>query len=137
MHSKSNHTTSTLRALLLRYPDDELTALLFDNYREVHQKCTTCMTKGEKVQMLLEHCEHRFCTDKLAQLVDPPPPESPPDDDFEIIHELFIARSRLQLILDLSEKLGGIYFLPAPLRQEVQELHDDILELKLLLLNLK
>lgn len=89
--------TASLRQLLNQTFDDEaLTAFCFDNFRPVHDRFSSGMSKSRKIQLLLDHCERFAQTAHLEALVDayrqqmqgqasppagpasPPRPEPPP-----------------------------------------------------------
>ena len=59
--------TSALRDLLsAAFSDQELTTLCFDHFRVVYEDFAAGMSKGDKIQRLLDHCERH---DQVAQLV--------------------------------------------------------------------
>jgi hypothetical protein len=52
--------TRTLRNVLTTaFNDEELRALCFDRFRKVYEQLATGMTKGQMIQLLLEHCSRR------------------------------------------------------------------------------
>lgn len=63
--------TASLRQLLNQTFDDEaLTDFCFDNFRPVHDKFSSGMSKSRKIQLLLDHCERFAQTAHLEALVD-------------------------------------------------------------------
>lgn len=59
--------TSAIRDLLAAaFSDQELTTLCFDYFRVVYDDFSSGMSKGDKLQRLLEHCERH---DQMARLV--------------------------------------------------------------------
>jgi hypothetical protein len=62
--------SSTLRTILTdAFTDEELKTLCFDHIRPVYNQLAVGMTKGEIIQLLIEHCERRKKTDWLIALV--------------------------------------------------------------------
>jgi hypothetical protein len=63
--------TGVLRELLTAaFSDEELTVLCFDHFRSVYQDFAGGMSKGVKIQRLLDYClrEHRL--DQLVQIIE-------------------------------------------------------------------
>jgi hypothetical protein len=53
-------TTADVRRFLTdAFSDEEITTLCFDQFRPVYENFSTGMSKGQKIQLLLEHCERR------------------------------------------------------------------------------
>ncbi len=53
-------TTSDMRNLLTKaFSDEEITTLCFDHFRAVYENFSTGMSKGQKIQHLLDYCERR------------------------------------------------------------------------------
>jgi hypothetical protein len=53
-------TTADLRRFLTEaFSDEEITTLCFDQFRPVYDTFAGGMTKGQKIQLLIEHCERR------------------------------------------------------------------------------
>ena len=63
-------STANIRDFLTKYfSDEELTTLCFDHFREVYESFASGITKGQKVQLLLDHCQrHESLPDLLAML---------------------------------------------------------------------
>ncbi len=74
----NSDTASLRRNLEQRFSDQELTALCFDYFPSVHNQFTVGMTKGNKIQLLLDYCQRQDQILKLQKLIslDPPPPNS-------------------------------------------------------------
>ena len=54
------YNTAAVRDLLnAAFSDDELMALCFDHFREVYNNLSSGMSKGQKIQQLLDHCIRR------------------------------------------------------------------------------
>ena len=63
----SGWNTSAVRDLVsATFSDQELTTLCFDHFRSVYEDFAAGMSKGDKLQRLLDHCERH---DQMAQLV--------------------------------------------------------------------
>ena len=63
----SGWNTSAVRDLISdAFSDQELTTLCFDHFRVVYEDFAGGMSKGDKLQRLLDHCERH---DQVAQLV--------------------------------------------------------------------
>lgn len=61
--------TASLRWLLRKaFNDEELTTFCYDHFRPVSEKFTTGMSLGQKVQLLIEHCERQEEIKKLLRL---------------------------------------------------------------------
>lgn len=59
-----------LRALLIAaFSDSELTTFCYDHFRAVYEEFAGGMTRGDKVQRLIEHCDQRGETAQLLALV--------------------------------------------------------------------
>lgn len=83
MTTPDKSRTLRLRTFLLSAFDDEaLTHLCYDHFREVHDRFSVGMTRTQKAQELVAHCERRDLLDKLERLVtdapSPPAPSSSP-----------------------------------------------------------
>jgi hypothetical protein len=53
-------TTADMRHFLTNaFSDEEITTLCFDHFRAVYDNFSSGMSKGQKIQQLLEHCERR------------------------------------------------------------------------------
>jgi outer membrane protein assembly factor BamB len=60
--------TAAIRDLLTAaFSDEELTTLCFDHFRPVYQDFSTGMSKGQKIQLLLDHC---IRLDRVAELLE-------------------------------------------------------------------
>ena len=63
----SGWNTSAIRDLVsAAFSDQELTTLCFDHFRSVYEDFAGGMSKGDKLQRLLDHCERQ---DEMARLV--------------------------------------------------------------------
>jgi len=63
----SGWNTAVVRELLsAAFNDQEVTTLCFDHFRVVYEDFSSGMSKGDKIQRLLDHCERH---DQVAQLV--------------------------------------------------------------------
>ena len=63
----SSWNTAVVRELLsAAFNDQEVTTLCFDHFRPVYEDFSSGMSKGDKVQRLLDYCERH---DEVAQLV--------------------------------------------------------------------
>jgi len=63
----SGWNTAVLRELLsAAFNDQEVTTLCFDHFRPVYEDFSSGMSKGDKIQRLLDHCERH---DQWARLV--------------------------------------------------------------------
>jgi hypothetical protein len=59
-------TTADIRKFLIElFNDEELTVLCFDYFRDVYDDFTLGMSKGQKIQRLLERCDHREAIPRL------------------------------------------------------------------------
>jgi len=64
------HDTAVVRALLTAALDDEeLTTLCYDHFSPVYEEFSVGMSKRQKIQRLLEHCECHVQMDKLLELI--------------------------------------------------------------------
>lgn len=62
-----NDNTAAIRQFLRnRFSDEELTTLSSDYFRDVYQDFSSGMTKGQKIQLLLDYCQRR---DQLSSLL--------------------------------------------------------------------
>ena len=62
----SDPNTADIRGYLTSaYGDEDLTTLCSDYFRDVYENFTAGMTKGQKIQLLLDHCLHRETLPKL------------------------------------------------------------------------
>jgi hypothetical protein len=67
---KPGWNTSAIRDLLTAsFSDEELTTLCFDHFRPVYEDFASGMSKGQKIQRLLDHCERQGQIDPLLVLV--------------------------------------------------------------------
>lgn len=66
----SGYRMDVIRELLTAALDDEqLTTLCFDHFRKVYEQFSTGMSKGQKIQRLLDYCERNLVlNDLLAQV---------------------------------------------------------------------
>ena len=56
----SSPSTANIRKFLTEcFSDEELTTLCFDYFRDVYEEFARGMTKGEKIQLLLDRCVRR------------------------------------------------------------------------------
>jgi hypothetical protein len=60
------NTTDLRQFLSDLFSDEEITTLCYDHFPEVHNNFGTGMTKGQKIQSLLDHCQRR---DQLPELL--------------------------------------------------------------------
>ena len=51
------------------FSDEELTALCFDRFRLVHEQFSAGMSKLDKIQRLVEHCDRHSQMDELVSLI--------------------------------------------------------------------
>jgi S1-C subfamily serine protease len=65
--SSSPHTADIRQFLIDSFSDEELTTLCFDHFRPVYGNFSTGMSKGQKIQLLLDYCTRR---DKMPELLD-------------------------------------------------------------------
>jgi len=93
------HDIAAIRKLLTEaFNDDDMKALCFDHFPEVFQQFTTGMTRGQMIQLLLDHCRRRQSMDALLKLVQQERPrlyaeyaehrESPSQRPPRIVHSL-------------------------------------------------
>lgn len=94
--SPAKFDTAALRRLLTEAFDDEtLTTFVFDNFPEVYHDYSRGLSKGEKIQRLIQYCQHHLQFERLLALVrqhnpaqsqrfaasvsdfSPPPPDEP------------------------------------------------------------
>lgn len=62
--------TAAIRDLLsVAFSDEELTTLCFDHFRVVYDNFSSGMSKGQKIQLLLDHCTRHEQFDQLLPLV--------------------------------------------------------------------
>lgn len=62
--------TATIRDLLTAaFSDEELTTLCFDYFRAVYDNFSAGMSKGQKIQLLLDYCTRRDQFDQLLPLI--------------------------------------------------------------------
>jgi hypothetical protein len=67
---KPGWNTSVIRDLLTAaFSDEELTTLCFDHFRPVYEDFASGMSKGQKIQRLLDHCARQGQIDPLLVLV--------------------------------------------------------------------
>ncbi len=70
------YTSAQLRTFLLQaFSDDELHALCFDYFRDVSDEFGSGMTKGQKVQLLIQYCTRRSLIPNLAHALQRERPE--------------------------------------------------------------
>jgi hypothetical protein len=61
---------SAIRDLLTTaFSDEEMTTLCFDHFHPVYERLSSGMSKGQKIQYLLDHCSRREGFDRLVSLV--------------------------------------------------------------------
>jgi hypothetical protein len=61
-------TPARIRELLTAaFADEELTTLCYDHFRPVYEDFSAVMSKGQKVQRLLDYCERHIRTDELLR----------------------------------------------------------------------
>jgi formylglycine-generating enzyme required for sulfatase activity len=53
------HSADIRQYLTTAYGDEDLTTFCFDYFRDVYDNFTTGMTKGQKIQLLLDRCQRR------------------------------------------------------------------------------
>jgi formylglycine-generating enzyme required for sulfatase activity len=71
-----SYDTAAIRELLIEALDDEqFTAFCYDHFREVYQRFTLGMTRGQKAQLLLQHCDRHNCLPDLLRHVEAANPE--------------------------------------------------------------
>jgi formylglycine-generating enzyme required for sulfatase activity len=77
MQADNGHpiTVDIRKFLVDAFSDEELTTLCFDYFRDVHDKFTLGMTKGQKVQLLIEHCERHDSISNLLAAIQRARPE--------------------------------------------------------------
>lgn len=69
--SASGMGTATVRQLLsAAFDDAELTTLCFDHFRPVYENFAAGMSKGQKIQQLLDYCERHDLLDQLLRQVE-------------------------------------------------------------------
>jgi tetratricopeptide (TPR) repeat protein len=62
--------TDVIRDLLTAaFSDDELTTLCFDHFKDVYEKFAGSMTKGQKIQLLIDFCDRHDQFEMLLELV--------------------------------------------------------------------
>ena len=62
--------TEVIRQLLTEaFSDGELTTLCFDHFRPVYENLSSGMSKGQKIQLLLDHCTREEQVEVLLELV--------------------------------------------------------------------
>jgi hypothetical protein len=67
---RSEWNFETIRKLLTAaFSDPELTNLCFDHFREVYETFSSGMSKPQKIQHLLEHCQRNLEVERLLELV--------------------------------------------------------------------
>ena len=65
-----DYDTAAVRRLLTEaFGDEELTILCYDHFGEVHEKFAAGMTKGQKIQLLVEFCQRHVLFGRLLALV--------------------------------------------------------------------
>jgi hypothetical protein len=63
--------TAAIRGLLTAaFSDEDLTTLCFDHFRPVYENFSAGMTKGQKIQLLLDHCARQEQTEELLDHVE-------------------------------------------------------------------
>jgi hypothetical protein len=68
---KSEWNTAAMRDLLTAaFDDEELTTLCFDHFLPVYEDLSSGMSKGQKVQRLLDHCTRHDQLGTLVRLVE-------------------------------------------------------------------
>jgi len=66
-----NPSTADIRQLLTEhFSDDELSTFCFDYFPEVYNSFSAGMPKGQKIQILIEHCQRRGTTADLVALIE-------------------------------------------------------------------
>jgi hypothetical protein len=118
------------------YNDEELTTLCADYFRDVYDNFTTGMTKTQKIQLLLDHCQRRdLMTNLLAALerdrpdqyrnrfgpavVEPSPATAPPGRDPRqvfISHAHEDAEFAHRLAADLRTRGWRVWIAPDSIR---------------------
>ena len=72
----SQPTTAEIRRFLVEFfSDDELATLCFDYFRDVYDDFASSMTKGQKIQLLIERCERRGILSNLLAAIQGARPE--------------------------------------------------------------
>ena len=72
----SSQNTAAIRDLLIAaFSDEELTTLCFDHFRTVYDNFSSDMSKGHKIQLLLDYCTRYERIDSLLKLVQERNPE--------------------------------------------------------------
>jgi hypothetical protein len=62
--------TAAIRDLLIAaFSDEELTPLCFDHFRPVYENLSTGMTKGQKIQLLLDYCVRQQGLEELLKRI--------------------------------------------------------------------
>lgn len=65
-----DYTTADIRRFLNKaFTDEELTALCFDYFPEVHNNFTAGMTKGQRIQLLIEYCQRQEIIPNLLAVI--------------------------------------------------------------------
>jgi formylglycine-generating enzyme required for sulfatase activity len=72
----STDTAAIRQFLNDRFSDDELTTLSFDYFPEVYQEFSTGMSKGTKIQLLLDYCQRRDQLPALLAMLERERPEA-------------------------------------------------------------
>ena len=77
MQANSNRrTTASIRQFLTEsFSDEELATLCFDYFRDVYDDFASGMTKGQKIQLLIERCERRGILPNLLAAIQRARPE--------------------------------------------------------------
>ena len=67
---QSTWNTAAIRSLLTAtFDDEELTVLCFDHFRPVYEGFGSGMSKGEKIQRLLDYCVRHGQVEELLKRV--------------------------------------------------------------------
>jgi hypothetical protein len=65
-----NNNTAAVRELLsAAFDDEKLTALCFDHFRPVYEGFSSGMSKSQKIQQLVAHCQRHLLFDELLARV--------------------------------------------------------------------
>jgi hypothetical protein len=134
--------TVDIRDFLTRYfSDEELTTLCFDHFPEVHNNFSSGMSKGQKIQLLIDHCTRREVMPDLLKVLAEARPKQFRDrsgasganfdqNRTSLQRQLNEARANLQLIEERKAEFVMGTDVPLQLIKEERRLLDRIAALE-------
>ena len=98
------------------FSDDEVETFCFDNFIELHRDFSSGMTKGEKINLLLEYCEQHAGVEALFRALQEKRPtqyqkrfgSAPPPAQFEVTFTPTGAASSVEITLNTLEEAAQL-----------------------------